>query len=254
VPSRGARSSRLYPTAAAITTHQFRNASPCSVVVPHYSGTIWGARVCDLSSSASCLAVFVRLAKFMGTNSTSPTSRAPSAVGSAADRLVRPRTSEGGVPEGQPTAREHLGYTSRNRNRSHSVGGGNSERVASPGCPTMEWLGLHTVKGFAGAAGLLDHNVNKSGSRFGSTRSLGDYNQRTLAPSRLAISEAGSVTWRSGSAMTRKRRSTSDCSRVRLNFFLSVAAIDRNECGCRGKRKRNGTHNKPVSARTSFLL
>jgi hypothetical protein len=45
-----------------------------------------------------------------GTDSPSPTSRAPSAVGSAANRLVRPRTSEGGVLEGQPTAREHLGY------------------------------------------------------------------------------------------------------------------------------------------------
>jgi hypothetical protein len=67
----------------------------------------------------------------------------------------------------------------------------------------MEWLGLHTAKAFA-TAGVLDYNVNNSGSCFGSVRSLGDRDQRALAPSRLAISEAGSIasSWCSGSAMT----------------------------------------------------
>jgi len=65
----------------------------------------------------------------------------------------------------------------------------------------MEWLGPRTAKAFA-AAGLLDHDPNNSpGSRFGSVRSLGDRDQRALAPSRIAMSEAGSVasSWRSGS-------------------------------------------------------
>jgi hypothetical protein len=56
-----------------------------------------------------------------GTDSPSPTSRASLAVGSAADRLACPCTSEDGVLKGRPTARERLGYTSHNRNRSHSV-------------------------------------------------------------------------------------------------------------------------------------
>jgi hypothetical protein len=48
---------------------------------------------------------------------------------------------------------------------------------------------------------LLDHDANSSGSRFGSVRSLGDRDQRAHAPSRIALSEAGS--WRSVSrAMT----------------------------------------------------
>ena len=138
-----------------------------------------------------------------GKDTPSPTSRASSALGSAADRLSRPRTSEDGVLEGRPSARDRLGYTPRNRNRSLSVGGGNSERVASPGPRSTEWLGPRTAKAFA-AAGLLDRDVNgnnNNGSRFGSVRSLGDRDQRTLAPSRLAVSEAGSVasSWRSGS-------------------------------------------------------
>lgn len=128
------------------------------------------------------------------------------------DRLVRPRTSEDGSLEGRPTTRERLGYASRNRNRSASVGGGNSERVASPGPRTMEWLGPRTAKAFA-AAGLLDHDPNSPGSRFGSVRSLGDRDQRALAPSRIAMSEAGSVasSWRSGSvsrAMTHSEATT----------------------------------------------
>ena len=133
----------------------------------------------------------------------SPSSRASSALGYAADRLTRPRTSEDGVLEGRPTARDRLGYTPRNRNRSLSVGGGKNERVTSPAPRSTEWLGPRTAKAFA-AAGLLDRDGNNA-SRFGSVRSLGDRDQRTHAPSRLAVSEAGSITssWRSVSrAMT----------------------------------------------------
>ena len=138
-------------------------------------------------------------------DSPSPSSRASSALGSATERLVRPRTSEDGVLENRLTARERLGYAPRNRNRSLSVGGGKNERVTSPAPRSTEWLGPRTAKAFA-AAGLLDRDVsNNNASRFGSVRSLGDRDQRTLAPSRLAASEAGSVagSWRSVSrAMT----------------------------------------------------
>ena len=144
-------------------------------------------------------------------DSPSPSSRASSALGSAADRLVRPRTSEDGGFEGRSMARERLGYTPRNRNRSLSVGGGKNERVTSPAPRSTEWLGPRTAKAFA-AAGLLDRgDVSNNASRFGSLRSLGDRDQRTLAPSRLAISEAGSVasSWRSVSrAMTHSEATT----------------------------------------------
>ena len=147
-----------------------------------------------------------------GGDSPSPTSRASSSLGAAADRLSRPRTSEDGALGGRPSARERLGYPPRNRNRSLSVGNGNGERAASPG-PRTEWLGPRTAKAFA-AAGLLEHDrerdLGSSASRFGSMRSLGD--QRALAPSRLAPSEAGSVasSWRSVSrAMTHSDLTTS---------------------------------------------
>jgi hypothetical protein len=137
-------------------------------------------------------------------DSPSPTSRASSSIGAAADRLTRPRTSEDSALGGRPTVRERLGYTPRSRNRSLSVGN-KGERVASPAPRTAtEWLGPRTAKAFA-AAGLLDRDrerdLNGSASRFGSVRSLGDRDQRALAPSRLALSEAGSVasSWRSGS-------------------------------------------------------
>jgi hypothetical protein len=145
-------------------------------------------------------------------DSPSPSSRASSALGSAADRLVRPRTSEDGVLEGRPSARERLGYAPRNRNRSLSVGGGKNERVTSPAPRATEWLGPRTAKAFA-AAGLLDRDVSNNASRFGSARSLGDRDQRMLAPSRLAVSEAGSVSssWRSVSrAMTHSEATAHD--------------------------------------------
>ncbi|KAI0255619.1 hypothetical protein BJV78DRAFT_1279355 [Lactifluus subvellereus] len=135
-----------------------------------------------------------------GAESPSPTARAPSVFGSASDRPNRPRTSEDSALEGRPATRDRLCYTPRNRNRSLSVGGGHGERAVSPGPRTTEWLGPRTTKAFA-AAGLLDRDATTNGSRFGSVRSLGDRDQRALAPSRLALSEAGSVasSWRSGS-------------------------------------------------------
>jgi hypothetical protein len=153
----------------------------------------------------------------MGADSPSPTPRAPSASGFALDRpSSRPRTSEDGVLEGRPAVRDRLGYTLRNnRNRSLSVGGGRGERVASPGPrAATEWLGPRTTKAFA-AAGLLDRDLANNGSRFASVRSLGDRDQRALAPSRLAHSEAGSVasSWRSGSvsrAMTHSEATVHD--------------------------------------------
>ncbi|KAH8980304.1 hypothetical protein EDB92DRAFT_1954065 [Lactarius akahatsu] len=140
-------------------------------------------------------------------DSPSPTSRASSSFGVAADYLYRPRTSEDEAIGGRPSACERLGYLPRSRNRSLSVGDGNGDRVTSHGSRTAaEWLGPRTAKAFA-AAGLLgrDQDPSNSLSRFGSTRSLGDRDQRALSPSRLALSEAGSAasSWRSASrAMT----------------------------------------------------
>jgi hypothetical protein len=91
-------------------------------------------------------------------DSPSPSSRASSALGSATDRLVRPRTSEDGGHEGCLMACERLGYTPHNRNRSLSVGEGKNERVTSPSPQPTEWLGLRTAKAFA-AAGLLNRDV-----------------------------------------------------------------------------------------------
>ncbi|KAH9962015.1 hypothetical protein BGW80DRAFT_1356907 [Lactifluus volemus] len=150
---------------------------------------------------------------FIGRSGGDPPSltfRAASFSGTAPDRLNRPRISEDGVLEGRPTARGRLGYTPRNRNRS---------RVASPGPRTMEWLGPRTTKAFA-AAGLLDRDITNTGSRFASVRSLGDRDQRALAPSRMAFSEAGSVasSWRSGSvsrATTHSEAAGHDSTRPR---------------------------------------
>src|SRR6266851_4160177 len=115
----------------------------------------------------SALLFLLGLLGLWGTNSLLPASCVPSAVESTADHLIRPLTSEDGVLEGQPTACERLGYISHNCNHSHSISGINSERVASPGCPMMEWLSLHTAKAFS-AASMLNYNVNNSGSCFGS--------------------------------------------------------------------------------------
>ncbi|KAH9005530.1 hypothetical protein EDB86DRAFT_3071297 [Lactarius hatsudake] len=138
-----------------------------------------------------------------GGDSPSPTFRASSSFGVAADYLNRPRTSEDGAIRGRPSASEHLAYIPRSRNRNLSVGDGSGERVTSRGSRTAaEWLGPRTAKAFA-AAGLLgrDHDPSNSVSHFGSTRSLGDRDQRALSPSRLALSEAGSVasSWRCAS-------------------------------------------------------
>jgi len=187
-----------------------RHVTPSRLATPGRFGTHVGATSRLLRSALPSSAL--GLPRSWGTAPTSPTSRAPSAIGSAVDRLARPCTSEGRTLEGRPTARERLGYSSRNRNCSASVGGKNSERVASPGPRAMEWLGPRTAKAFA-AAGLLDHDPNSPGSRFGSVRSLGDHDQRVLSPSRIAISEAGSVasSWRSGSVSHAMTHSEATC-------------------------------------------
>ncbi|KAF8264919.1 hypothetical protein EI94DRAFT_1737286 [Lactarius quietus] len=187
------------PSLQQTHTEQHRRVASSRLATParfgaHTSGASRLLRSALPSSSASPTG--------WGGDSPSPTSRASSSLGAAADRLNRPRTSEDG---GRPTVRERLGYTPRSRNRSLSVGN-KGERVASPAPRTAtEWLGPRTAKAFA-AAGLLDRDrdrdpSNGSASRFGSVRSLGDRDQRALAPSRLALSEAGSVasSWRSGS-------------------------------------------------------
>ncbi|KAI0270399.1 hypothetical protein BC834DRAFT_511342 [Gloeopeniophorella convolvens] len=139
-----------------------------------------------------------------GADSPSPSSRTSSAMGSAADRLARPRTSEDGLLEGRPSARERLGYPPRARNRSMSVGGDNDRPPSRAPRPATEWLGPRTAKAFA-AAGLLERERDAGASRFASVRSLGDRDTRALAPSRLALSEAGSAasSWRSGSVVSR---------------------------------------------------
>ena len=82
------------------------------------SGTHTSATSCLLCSALPSSSGLLGL---WGTDSPSPTSCASLAIGSAADRLAHPRTSEDGVLEGRPTARKCLGYTLRNRNRSHSI-------------------------------------------------------------------------------------------------------------------------------------
>ncbi|KAH9177210.1 hypothetical protein EDB89DRAFT_1844955 [Lactarius sanguifluus] len=199
------------PSLQQTHTEQHRRVTSSRLATParfgiHTSGASRLLRSALPSSSSSAIPTG------WGGDSPSPTSRASSSLGAAADRLNRPRTSEDGALGGRPSARERLGYTPRSRNRSLSVGNGNSERVTSPAprAPT-EWLGPRTVKAFA-AAGLLERDRDPSASRFGSTRSLGDRDQRALAPSRLAMSEAGSVasSWRSASrAMTHSDATTS---------------------------------------------
>ncbi|KAI9507301.1 hypothetical protein F5148DRAFT_981594 [Russula earlei] len=178
-------------------TEPLRRVAPSRLATPARFG-MNGSATSRLLRSA--LPSSSTLPSAWGGDSPSPTSRASSAIGTAADRLIRPRTSEDGALEGRPSARELLGYAPRNRNRSFSVGGGNTERATSPAPRPTEWLGPRTAKAFA-AAGLLDRDANGGASRFGSVRSLGDRDQRPLAPSRLAASEAGSAasSWQSGS-------------------------------------------------------
>ncbi|KAI0295130.1 hypothetical protein B0F90DRAFT_1752875 [Multifurca ochricompacta] len=188
-------SQRRVPTSRVVTPARFsRTQTPATSRLLLRSAAL---------PSSSAAAAATGIPRSWGAESPSPTSRTSSALGSAVDHLNRPRTSVDGALEGRPSARERLGYPIRNRNRSLSVGGGNGDRVASPGPRSTDWLGPRTVKAFA-AAGLLDRDLGNNGSRFGSVRSLGDrdqQHQRALAPSRLALSEAGSVasSWRSGS-------------------------------------------------------
>ncbi|KAH9029428.1 hypothetical protein EDB85DRAFT_2290881 [Lactarius pseudohatsudake] len=178
---------------------QHRRVASSRLATPARFGTHTSGASC-LLHSASPSSSSSALPTGRGVDSPSPTSRASSPFGVAADYLNRPRTSEDEAIGGQPSACERLGYIPRSRNRSSSVGNGNGKRVTSPGSRTAtEWLGPRTAKAFA-AAGLLgrDQDPSNSVSRFGSTRSLGDRDPRALSPSRLALgSVAGS--WRSAS-------------------------------------------------------
>ncbi|KAH9010965.1 hypothetical protein EDB85DRAFT_2281905 [Lactarius pseudohatsudake] len=190
---------RSQPSLQQTHTVQHRRVASSRLATPARFETHTSGASCLLhsalpSSSSSALPTG------RGVDSPSPTSRASSPFGVAADYLNRPRTSEDEAIGGQPSACERLGYIPRSRNRSSSVGNGNGKRVTSPGSRTAtEWLGPRTAKAFA-AAGLLgrDQDPSNSVSRFGSTRSLGDRDPRALSPSRLALgSVAGS--WRSAS-------------------------------------------------------
>jgi len=94
----------------------------------------------------------------------------------------------------------------------------------------MEWLGPRTAKVFT-ATGLLDHDPNSPGSRFGSMQSLGDRNQPVLAPSRIVISEAGTVasSWRSGSvsrAMTHSEATGHDSASMSMGALRTTRSAE----------------------------
>jgi hypothetical protein len=95
-----------------------RHVTSSCLTTPACLGTHTSATSCLLCSALPSLS---GLSGSWGTDSPSPTSHASLAVGSTADCLARPCTSEDRVLEGRPTAREHLGYTSCNRNCSHSI-------------------------------------------------------------------------------------------------------------------------------------
>lgn len=144
-------------------------------------------------------------------DSTSPSSRAPSSVGTAPSRLQEHRPS---LDIERPRFTGPTGV--RTRKRSTSVIE-NRVTMTSPTPPAhtprsmADWLGPRTAKAFA-AAGLLDFDkdapsasasASRPSSRFGTTRSSLDRDSRSrYTPSRTAFSEAGSSSsWgaRSGS-------------------------------------------------------
>ncbi|KAI8992730.1 hypothetical protein BD414DRAFT_283691 [Trametes punicea] len=160
------------------------------------------ARSSALSSSTSAGSSRPPLSRFNSaqgssvweTESVSPSSRAPSSVGTAPSRLQEHRPS-------LDVDRPRLTGT-RNRKRSSSV----VEHRVTPSSPTYtmpsgprptDWLGPRTQKAFA-AAGLLDLDKDSPGSasrpasRFGTTRSSIERERSRYTPSRMAFSEAGS--------------------------------------------------------------
>ncbi|KAI0640864.1 hypothetical protein C8Q79DRAFT_920364 [Trametes meyenii] len=159
------------------------------------------ARPSAFSSSASASGSRPPLSRFnsaQGSNiwdaeSVSPSSRAPSSIGTAPSRLQEHRPSLD-VDRPRP-----MGV--RTRKRSSSV---IEPRVTtaspystSPAPRATDWLGPRTQKAFA-AAGLLDFDKESPGSasrpasRFGTTRSSTERERSRYAPSRMAFSEAGS--------------------------------------------------------------
>ncbi|EJF58903.1 hypothetical protein DICSQDRAFT_182271 [Dichomitus squalens LYAD-421 SS1] len=133
-------------------------------------------------------------------DSASPSSRAPSSIGTAPSRLQNHRPS-------LDIERPRLTGSVRTRKRSTSVIE-NRVTSTSPSHPPVslpaprnmaDWLGPRTAKAFA-AAGLLDFDKDSSPasasrppSRFGPSRSSIDRDSRSrYTPSRMAYSEAGS--------------------------------------------------------------
>ncbi|KAI0655811.1 hypothetical protein C8Q70DRAFT_936193 [Cubamyces menziesii] len=126
--------------------------------------------------------------------SVSPSSRAPSSIGTAPSRLQDHRPSLD-VDRPRP-----IGIRTRKRSSSvieHRVTPPTSSYVSPQGPRGMDWLGPRTQKAFA-AAGLLDFDKDSPGSasrpasRFGTTRSSIERERARYTPSRMAFSEAGS--------------------------------------------------------------
>lgn len=146
-----------------------------------------------------------------------PSSRAPSSVGTATSsrrRIHYPRPS---VDEGRDSERTFLQQRTRKRSMSLNQHGDSPDSISpyhtpaplerpssamSARRPAAEWLGPRTAKAFA-AAGLLDHEKanrnNASLSRYGSVKGQPEPDPRSQynAPSRMAYSEASgsSASW-----------------------------------------------------------
>ncbi|KAI0351114.1 hypothetical protein OH77DRAFT_969571 [Trametes cingulata] len=160
------------------------------------------ARSSVLSSSASASSSRPPLSRFNSAQgssaweaeSVSPSSRAPSSIGTAPSRLQDHRPSLD-VDRPRP-----MGVRTRKRSSSvieHRVTAPSPSYSASPAPRAMDWLGPRTQKAFA-AAGLLDFdkespgNTSRPASRFGTTRSSIERERSRYTPSRMAFSEAGS--------------------------------------------------------------
>ncbi|KAI9060375.1 hypothetical protein FKP32DRAFT_1595454 [Trametes sanguinea] len=126
--------------------------------------------------------------------SISPSSRAPSSIGTAPSRLQDHRPSLD-VDRPRP-----MGIRTRKRSSSvieHRVTATSPSYPVPPGPRATDWLGPRTQKAFA-AAGLLDFEKESPGSasrpasRFSTTRSSVERERSRYTPSRMAFSEAGS--------------------------------------------------------------
>ncbi|KAI0820525.1 hypothetical protein BC628DRAFT_1413065 [Trametes gibbosa] len=160
------------------------------------------ARTSALSPSSSASGSRPPLSRFNSaqnsgiwdSESVSPSSRAPSSIGTAPSRLQEHRPSLD-IDRPRP-----MGIRTRKRSSSvieHRVTPSSPSYTASPASRATDWLGPRTQKAFA-AAGLLDFDKESPGSasrpasRFGTTRSNVERERSRYTPSRMAFSEAGS--------------------------------------------------------------